>query len=79
MPKDKMSSEKTERWRFVWCNGLAINFNIDWVIEGARYVIFGKPILLTNYLGVRRSQNFFVSGGVKGLLEIDCYFNNLLV
>ena len=54
------SSEKTERWRFVWCNGLlALDFfKIDWEIEGARYVIFDKPILLTNQLGIHQSQNF---------------------
>ncbi len=40
---------------------------IDREIEGARCVIFGESILLTNYLGVRRSQNFFVSGGMIGL------------
>jgi hypothetical protein len=30
-------------------------------------MIFGKSILLTNQLGVRRSQNLFGAGGGKGL------------
>ncbi len=34
-------------------------------------MISRKPILLTNELGVRQSQNFFVSMGRKGLPSID--------
>ncbi len=68
MHKYKMSSQKTERSWFVWCDWSALNFNIDWEIECTGYVIFSKPILLANVLGIRQSQSFGDGSG-KGLKD----------
>ncbi len=62
-------SQKSSSWHFCrnyYYHGELYGVSILF-IEGARYVMFGEPILLTNKLGVHWSQNYFVSVGRKGL------------